>query len=420
MMIVSIALLSSCNSSHYLSPTPNIYLSPNHYPDENISNKSKTTLSEILFVTDRANESSDNKLIKFGVKRSDCMSLGSIMVQYGDRLSWNYLKNQSEIKSRSVKIPLKIETITNLVNFPATPLPFAFKNGNVILDYKANQLYQQATNKFRQILKFHLNKTKRHDVILFVHGFNNSFAEAGLSLADIWHFTGRIGVPIFYTWPAGNPGLLGYFKDRESGEFTVYHLKETIRIIAETNEVDKIHIIAHSRGTDIATTALRELVIEARAKGETPRRSLKIENLILAAPDLDFDVVSQRLIAEKFGPAIKQITVYMNPGDNVLGLSEFIMSGSRFGKITKDNLTQNERKIFSRIKNVHFIDVKGVHNFNGHNYYRKNSGVLSDIAIVIREGAKPGEKNRNLLHDRINFWKLPKGYPLKNTTNGEP
>jgi esterase/lipase superfamily enzyme len=69
-----------------------------------------------------------------------------------------------------------------------------------------------------------------------------------------------------YSWPAGQAGLLrGYSGDRESGEFTVFHLKEFIRTIAAIDEVEKINFSAHSRGTDVILTALRELIIEARA-----------------------------------------------------------------------------------------------------------------------------------------------------------
>ena len=38
-----------------------------------------------------------------------------------------------------------------------------------------------------------------------------------LVIAELWHFLGRQGVPILYTWPAGFGGLRGYTRDRESG-----------------------------------------------------------------------------------------------------------------------------------------------------------------------------------------------------------
>ena len=45
----------------------------------------------------------------------------------------------------------------------------------------------------------------------------DSFEDAIFRIAELWHFLGREGVPIAYTWPAGHPGLLrGYNYDRES------------------------------------------------------------------------------------------------------------------------------------------------------------------------------------------------------------
>ena len=131
----------------------------------------------------------------------------------------------------------------------------------------------------------------------------------------------------------------------------------------------------------------------------------------MAAPDLDFGVVKQRLIAERFGPAIGQITVYMNKGDEALGLSQYLMSGLRFGKLATQDLGENEQEIFGQIKNVYFVNVEDVSSFVGHSYFIKNSGVLSDIAITVNKGLRPGVEGRPLSQDRFNFWTLPKGYP---------
>jgi esterase/lipase superfamily enzyme len=260
-------------------------------------------------------------------------------------------------------------------------------------------------------LQERLEVSKQKDIILYMHGVNTQFNEAALNLANVWHFTGRYGVPIFYSWPAANAGLFGYFKDRESGQFSIYHVKETIRVLASTPGLKKLHIIAHSRGTDIITTALRELVIEFRAAGKNPRDVLKIENLILAAPDLDFGVVRQRLIAEKFGLAFGQLTVYMNQDDSALNLSQWLMAGLRFGRLSQADLSDSDKIIFRQVKNVNFVTVEGIRSFVGHNYYKNHPGVLSDIAILVRQNLKPGDKGRPLVHQQINFWILPEDYP---------
>ncbi|PCI50107.1 MAG: alpha/beta hydrolase [Alphaproteobacteria bacterium] len=412
LLLVLIFLVSACSSRHPLVPTPNIYVGGAGYPVQEIPQVHRTTSFDFLYITDRLAESDKEGNLLYKAKRSEAMVVGEITVDYGQDISWADLTDASQTPHRKKRILLEISKITELIKFPEIPLPFGMQDGKIIALEPEATNYAEAEAAFQAILKERLAAVSRKDVVLFVHGFNNEFRDAGLALADIWHFTGRIGVPIFYTWPAASGGLFGYFKDRESGEFTVFHFKELLRMLSRTEGLRNIHIVAHSRGTDIVTTALRELVIEARAAGLSPRKKYKIENLFLAAPDMDFGVVGQRLIAEKFGPAFGQITVYMNGGDSALGFSQFLMSGLRFGRLNSDGLTTPEREIFSRVKNVNFVNVKDVSSFFGHDYYRTHPGVLSDIAVTIRECVRPGTQSRPLILDRGNFWILPKDYLL--------
>lgn len=412
LLVLSVFWVSACSSSHPLVPTPNIYISAAGYPAQEIPQALRTTSSDFLYITDRMSQTDKKGVFSYNSKRSEAMVVGEITVDYGKDMSWPDLADASQTYKRKKKILLEISKITQLVTFPETPLRFGMQDGRIVVLEPDASNYADAEAAFQAILKERLKAVSRKEVVLFVHGFNNNFRDAGLALADLWHFTGRIGVPIFYTWPAASGGLFGYFKDRESGEFTVFHLKEMLRMLSRTEGLENIHIIAHSRGTDVLTTALRELVIEARAASISPRKKYKIRNLFLAAPDMDFGVVGQRLIAEKFGPAFGQITVYMNGGDSALNFSQFLMSGLRFGRLDSDGLTTQEREIFTRVKNVNFINVKDVSSFFGHDYYRTHAGVLSDIAVTIRQNVRPGTQNRPLILDRGNFWILPKDYLL--------
>jgi esterase/lipase superfamily enzyme len=92
-------------------------------------------------------------------------------------------------------------------------------------------------------------------------------------------------------------------------------------VLAAAPEREHIHLIAHSRGTDVATTALRELFIEERAAGMDLRTVSKLSNLVLAAADLALEVVSQRLAAERVGLGINRITIYVSQTDRALGIS---------------------------------------------------------------------------------------------------
>jgi esterase/lipase superfamily enzyme len=357
----------------------------------------------MVFVTDR--RAAGNS---YGAERSNSMAFGTLNTRFDLKGGgWQALVDASSSPKAS-RIPLHIEDVQELGRFPSTPLPFGLNNGQLSSLQDPREDYEKSTKAFQETLRQQLKATGENELVLFIHGFNNDFEEAALSLAEVWHFTGRRGVPLLYTWPAGKGGITGYFTDRESGEFTIYHLKETLRIAAQTPGVERIHVVAHSRGTDVATTALRELVIETRAAGRDPRVSLKVENLILAAPDLDFGVVGQRLIAERFGPAFGKITVYTNSADGALGFSQFLMQGQRFGRIGLEALSQEERLIFSNIQNVHFIDAPSGRDLLGHSYYRTNPDVLSDLGLVIGSQLGPHSAQRNLSKLGGNFWAIPK------------
>ena len=149
-------------------------------------------------------------------------------------------------------------------------------------------------------------------------------------IAELWHFLGRQGVPILYTWPAGaGGGLRGYTRDRESGEFTIFHLKQFLRLLASTSELEELNLIAHSRGTDVLTSALRELYIETRAAGHDFRTVYRIKNVVLAAADLDLEVVTQRIAAEYVGLGTERTTLYVSDADRAIGFSGFLFASFR-------------------------------------------------------------------------------------------
>ena len=89
-------------------------------------------------------------------------------------------------------------------------------------------------------------------------------------------------------------------------------------MLSQIPELGQIDIVAHSRGSDVVTTALRELIIEARGAGIHPKLALKTGTFIMAAPDIDIDIVRQRLQAERFAEAFEQINLYINPADRAL------------------------------------------------------------------------------------------------------
>jgi esterase/lipase superfamily enzyme len=404
-------LLVGCSSTPKLMPTPNIYTNEGGYPESNVPTDLKSNKIDLLYVTDRAPETTDDNTLEYGIRRSASLGFGSATVEIGNDLTWQELVEMSETSSRPTSPAITVTSRTELGRFPPTPHPFLVINGEAKEDPDVQAEYEQAASQLHQEIVKRMAQTDDNEVHIFIHGFNNTFDWAAASLGELWHFLGRRGVPLLYSWPAAHGGLFGYFVDRESGEFTIYHLKNLIRLLASFPEVERINILAHSRGTDVAVSALRELIIEARAAGKSPYKLYRIENLIMAAPDIDIDIVRQRLIAEMFGPAFDQITVYTADSDKALGISQSLMSGTRLGRISETDLGEQEQAIFKEVKNVSFIDVKNLRKFTGHAYFIGMPSTSSDIIRVITRGDKPGSPERPLTHRTLNFWDMPSAYP---------
>jgi esterase/lipase superfamily enzyme len=404
-------LLFGCSSTPKLMPTPNIYTNGGSYPDWGVPHVLKNNEIDLLYATDRKRLTTGSEKIEYGAERSESVGFGSAIVRIGNDLSWQDLVKMSETRTRTISPSMSVISRNELGRFPATPRAFVEIDGMVKEDPEVLDKYYQVAMKLRHEINLRMTKSNSNEVHIFIHGFNNSFDWAAVSLAELWHFIGRHGVPLLYSWPAEQGGLFGYFRDRESGEFTIYHLKNLIRSLASFKEIERINILAHSRGASVATAALRELIIEARAGGYDPRELYRIENLIMAAPDLDFGIVGQRLMAEMIGPAFGQITVYTTDEDMALGFAQTLMSGTRFGQIRASDLGEQERSIFTAVKNVSFIDVQGVQSFIGHDYYLNNPSTSSDIIRVINNRSMPGNPKRPLIHKILNFWEMPVNYP---------
>lgn len=419
---------AGCSKTPQLMPTPHLYARGDVNPFADVPPALQNNRVEVLYLTDRVPEGDSPNWPKYGTKRSRSVAVGISEVQFGKDVSWDQLVQASRSAKRQVKLERFVTKTTELVRFPPTPRTLAEPVEPTVLTPSSPALRQElglAMDKTMQTLSTQLAKTPVKEVYLFVHGYNNQFEDGVMTIAQLWHFFGRQGVPIAYSWPAGSSGLLrGYTTDRESSEFTVYHLKQAMRAIASCPDVNKVHLIAHSRGTDVLATALRELHLEINASGQSTRQVLKLGNLVLAAPDLDFDVVMQRLATARVGRVPEQTALYVCSKDKALGLSSWLFGGlTRLGKLKSNMFTQEEIDGLRATKTMQIIDARvsdaGSH---GHNYFHSNPAVSSDLILLVRYHRLPGAENgRPLRVDPDGFWTIDDDYPgpPKPQTSGE-
>ena len=418
--------VAGCSSTYLLMPTPHLYSQGHEDLFGELPEELRRSRIPLFFVTDRAPETDEEGNLRYGFDRSASLAFGEATVEIHGVDSWDALVEASTSTRRERTVSLELESVREIGRTPPTPFPFTSRGG--FFDHAPGVLAEvrQVAERFGAALDARLALTPRKEVLLYVHGYNADFRYAALTWAGMWHFFGREGVPILYTWPAGRGGLAGYAYDRESGEFTVHHLKMLLRVLANNPNVKGVRVLAHSRGTDVLTAALRELFIESRAAGVDPRERFRIRQLVLVAPDLDLDVALQRLVSEPLGPGVGHVTVYVSSSDKALGLAEWLFTSvKRVGRLQLADLhaprlqglgPRQKEAVLERIvpSDEHdIVELRGHGGSFGHAYFHENPAVSSDVLLALRFGRRAGERNgRPLTRQGGNFWLIEDDYLL--------
>ena len=286
--------------------------------------------------------------------------------------------------------------------------------------------YGEAKRQLQTEIERRLAIARRKEVVLFVHGYHDGFENAALTMGELCHFLGRDFVCGIFSWPAGGQrGLMfGYDVDRESGEYAVDDLSKSIRIIASTPGVQKIHLLAHSRGAAIVASALAELSAEAYMLKSSPSREFHIANVVLMAPDIDADVALTKIFKVFSDPDLPfgrkpdpnavippspglQVTIYVSPDDKALAAAGWAFgSMARLGRIDATMFSPDQIEEIGMLGAVDVIQVPGATDFFGHSYFTSNPRVSADIIAMLRYGLRPNEPGRPLEQIAGSFWRV--------------
>ena len=163
-------------------------------------------------------------------------------------------------------------------------------------------------------------------VVVYVHGFNNNFAEGIYRLAQISHDFNLPEVTVHYSWPsAGHP--LGYGYDRDSVLFARDGLEELLHAVQNAG-ADKILLMGHSLGALLAMETLRQMAI---SDSSVLRRTLG--GVVLISPDIDVEVFHQQAI--RIGKLPQPFVIFASEKDRALRLSARLTGQpNRLGTLT--------------------------------------------------------------------------------------
>ncbi|HMN95632.1 MAG TPA: alpha/beta hydrolase [Phycisphaerales bacterium] len=366
----------------------------------------------IIYVTDRApSPDAADPSQSFSYRRGGEIRFGVATVSFAPAMDWPTLVRQSRSASRGAVYRLGLESIAPMGSLTGQNAWLDIVENRMVIRGDAEGRIRGEEAAFQELVRRWLDVTPRKEVFLFVHGFNNHFEDAVFRIAELWHFLGRVGVPITYTWPAGRGGLRGYAYDRESGEYTVLHLKQVLRALARMPDLERINIIAHSRGTDVTVSALRELYIEARVDQASVDERLKLGTLVLAAPDIDYDVFTQRFGGEMLVNAPRRTVIYFSPDDEAIWFARWLFDSlRRLGSLMASDLSESDRKLLARLPRLEMVDCAVSGFSTSHNYVFSHPSAMSDLLVVLRDDADPGTPQRPLRRSDGVVWELDNAY----------
>ena len=190
-------------------------------------------------------------------------------------------------------------------------------------DFATLSVNELTPDKARGWVREHLPKSRR--VLIFVHGFNNRYEDAVYRFAQIVHDSRADVAPILFTWPSRG-SIFAYNYDKESTNFSRDALESMLRRVSQDPKVGEVTIMAHSMGSWLTVEALRQMAIR------DGRVNSKIQNVILASPDLDVDVFGRQM--DEIGPKRPKFTLFVSQDDRALALSKRISGNvDRLGQI---------------------------------------------------------------------------------------
>jgi pimeloyl-ACP methyl ester carboxylesterase len=225
------------------------------------------------------------------------------------------------------------------------------------------------------------------DVIVFVHGFNNSFHTAMERSAVLGSEVAAGQRMVCFSW-ASRCEAKDYLCDEATAEASERLLADFLERMEKAvgAEGGRVHIIAHSMGARLTCRALQRLALLG---------GHQFGHVVLAAPDVDDEQFRTTFVPDLFGnvgipegekkATIDKLTVYKSTDDEVLWLSNKVHIYRRLGY--GDWLPSRERGI-DRV-NVVLVETRSgfmSHSDDdpfGHAFFTTDRDVMRDMRQAI-------------------------------------
>ncbi|MDX6806837.1 alpha/beta hydrolase [Terrihabitans rhizophilus] len=214
------------------------------------------------------------------------------------------------------------------------------------------------------------------DVLVYVHGFNETFESAALDAARLSDALTFRGSTVLFSWPSRN-SVFDYMADRESAVWSRDALNDMLNSLMQDPGVGRVHIVAHSMGSMLTVEALRQVYSANRTAAS------RFGAIVFASPDIDVDGFSASV--RRMGTMHRRMTVITALDDRALALSGSLAGGKRVGRAESAALEKLGIKV---------VDSSGGGGLLKHATFLRDAGVQKLVIQAIAD-ARSGTGNQS-------------------------
>jgi esterase/lipase superfamily enzyme len=313
-------------------------------------------------------------------------------------------------RAKHLELGRALITVPKLHQVPIIERPWAIKvpflqiaiyqqSEDPKLHFTIKEMASLSREDFTRLVRERLAASRafKNHAMVFVHGYNTSFDYALFRMAQMAYDLKFDGAPFLYSWPSGG-GLTSYGYDRESSIQAEPYLKHFLDIVVKETGAQHISIVAHSMGNLPLLQVLREI------KSILPR-GVRLEELILAAPDVDRDVFEN--LARNLRRVSQGVTLYASANDRAMEVSRRVAGGvPRAGDVPADGPV-----IVAGIDTIDVTATSTEFLALNHSIYAEKAALLNDIGLLLQTGERPPERRIPILErvatPRGDYWRYP-------------
>ena len=166
-----------------------------------------------------------------------------------------------------------------------------------------------------------------HELLVYVHGSNNTVPRAAAQAAQLRHFTGRRMVVLSFQWPSAGSALK-YLTDVGNASASVDPFVRLLELLAANTKATAIDVLAYSAGAQIVSPGLAKLGTARPGESrEQVRQRLRLKHVYYAAPDID----TRRFVNEltQYVDVVDRVSIAANLNDSALRVAGLIHRASR-------------------------------------------------------------------------------------------